>query len=147
MERVQIIPDLFSKEECDALIAKLEDSPLLQADRNGADYQRSVIYDQAIANILTKRMSHLIPRDINAVCISDRIRFSKYNPNGEFSLHQDGIHQDPRTGYRSTYTLSIFLNDGFTGGETDFLFGNQSKQCQITKVGVTISWKSHFIPS
>lgn len=123
---VQVILKLFSPEECKLLVAKLEDSPLLEAERNGAEYYRSVFFNKSLAETISKRMFHLVPQYANKrpTEVSDRFRFSKYNPGGAFSLHQDGMYQDPRNGRRSAYTLSIFLNDDFTGGETAFYDGN-----------------------
>ena len=120
---VQVIPQLLTKEECSELVQMLEDSPLLQAERNGANYYRSVVFDKDLARKIEKRVKRFIPAEINATEVSDRFRFSKYRPGGKFSLHQDGIYQDPRNGRRSSYTISIFLNEKYNGGETVFYNG------------------------
>ena len=132
-QRVQIIDGILSKERCSQLIEKLEDSPLLQAERNGANYYRSVFFDEHLAKELEQAISRYVPRDIKATRLSDRFRFSKYNPGGKFSLHQDGIYQDPRTGERSAYTLSIFLNDEFSGGETAFFDGDNMIEAESNR--------------
>jgi prolyl 4-hydroxylase len=127
---VRVVPQLLSKDECSTLVKRLKESPLLQAERNGANYVRSVFFDKDLARVISQRMLHLVPKkigfsgDIPRVEISDRFRFSKYDQKGKFALHQDGIYQDPRTGWRSAYTVSIFLNDSFSGGETVFFDGS-----------------------
>ncbi|KAJ1562131.1 hypothetical protein HK096_001719 [Nowakowskiella sp. JEL0078] len=53
------------------------------------------------------------------VGVNPMIRFSQYNPGGHFAIHRDGgfvIHDD----LRSIFTILIFLNEGFEGGETIF---------------------------
>uniref|UniRef100_UPI000D4E0E1C prolyl hydroxylase family protein n=1 Tax=unclassified Variovorax TaxID=663243 RepID=UPI000D4E0E1C len=46
------------------------------------------------------------------------LRFYKYMPGQRFKMHKDGPwHEDGRT---SRLTLLVYLNDGFTGGDTDF---------------------------
>jgi len=45
-----------------------------------------------------------------------------FRPGEEFKKHADGINQD-KYGNRSRYTVNIFLNDDFTGGETTFWIG------------------------
>jgi len=123
-ERVFIIEDLLSPEECQYIIEKFTNSDLVKADLNGADYMKGTIYDKQIADVLQSRLGNRLPKDNSVVGLSDRLRFSKYDKGGEFAIHQDGIHQDPRTGHRSAYTLSIYLNDTFAGGETTFFDGN-----------------------
>ena len=52
--------------------------------------------------------------------INPCIRFSKYQPGDHFSTHRDGgfvVNDD----LRSVYTLMIYLNSGYPGGETEIL--------------------------
>lgn len=133
MNQVRVIENLLSEEECRVIVAKFLDSPLLQAERNGANYKRSVLFDRDLAEKLALRVKQYIPKSWNVVELSDRFRFSKYVPGGEFALHQDGIYQDPRTGRRSGYTLSIYLNDDYVGGETTFFNGKTLEEAMGSK--------------
>ena len=44
-----------------------------------------------------------------------------YNPGDLFGLHTDtGLYYNPRESLKSRWTLLIYLNDNFSGGETVF---------------------------
>lgn len=51
--------------------------------------------------------------------LNERLRFYRYDVGQQFDWHYDGYFQRP-TGERSLFTLMIYLNDGFEGGETSF---------------------------
>lgn len=141
--KVVELPGLFSQLECQNLIERLTASALLEAERNGANYQRSVFHDAQLAKIIEQRIHHYIPR---GHYVSDRFRFSHYEPNGKFDLHQDGIYQDPRTGHRSTTTLSVFLNDNFKGGETEFFAGTSLSDARSAFIGYPVKGKGILFP-
>jgi len=130
MDRVVRIDNLLFPEECKDVIAKFLSSPMLKAERNGANYDRSVIFDRPLAEMLAQRCERFVPRHWNMIEFSDRFRFSRYDMGGEFGIHQDGIYQDPRTGRRSGYTLSIYLNDDYEGGETTFFDGRSMEEAK-----------------
>ncbi|MBV7541468.1 2OG-Fe(II) oxygenase [Acidovorax sp. sic0104] len=46
------------------------------------------------------------------------LRFYKYSPGQRFKMHKDGPWTE--SGQTSQLTLLVYLNDGFTGGATDF---------------------------
>jgi predicted 2-oxoglutarate/Fe(II)-dependent dioxygenase YbiX len=46
------------------------------------------------------------------------LRFYKYSPGQRFKMHKDGPWQE--NGMTSRLTLLVYLNDDFTGGQTDF---------------------------
>lgn len=87
-----------------------------------------MLIDKDLANKLYQRIGNRIPKYFNGcrvVGLNDHFRMSKYYPGGYFLTHQDGYNQDGE-GNRSVMTLNIFLNDDFTGGETDFFFEDGS---------------------
>eukprot|EP01116_Phalansterium_solitarium_P013387 TRINITY_DN30746_c0_g1_i1.p1 TRINITY_DN30746_c0_g1~~TRINITY_DN30746_c0_g1_i1.p1 ORF type:complete len:292 (+),score=62.25 TRINITY_DN30746_c0_g1_i1:295-1170(+) len=68
--------------------------------------------------------------------LNDLIRFCKYNPGGLFGAHRDGIYIRSDT-QRSMYTVMLYLNSDFEGGETNFLHGADEEHVQ----GVSYSLK------
>ena len=52
--------------------------------------------------------------------ISDRWRLCKYNGGGHFAPHYDGDYKLSSTD-KSLQTCMLYLNDGFTGGGTNFV--------------------------
>jgi len=61
----------------------------------------------------------------------EKLHFVKYNPSGEYKLHHDGRNRRK--------TALIYLNEGFTGGETEF-----PKVSQIIKpeLGKLVIWEN-----
>ena len=51
--------------------------------------------------------------------MNERFRFYRYDPGQEFLPHYDGSHQRADR-QRSQLTFMVYLNDDFTGGETNF---------------------------
>lgn len=119
---------LLTAAECQALIAQMdppageEGSRRLQAvDSALAAYDRGILTSAEWAARLWARVKPHVPDAVAAVAhCNSTIRFSKYRPGQRFDVHRDGLNQDAR-GYRTKYTVNIFLNDAFAGGETDFL--------------------------
>jgi predicted 2-oxoglutarate/Fe(II)-dependent dioxygenase YbiX len=73
--------------------------------------------NEEFADVLYKRIQPFLPP--GTVRCNEYFRFSKYHPGQEFTKHTDGTNQD-KYGNRSQYTLNIFLNKDFGGGETEF---------------------------
>ena len=66
-----------------------------------------------------------------AVRLNERLRYYRYSGGERFASHVDLSHADESA--RSFLTVIFYLNDGFTGGETDF-FG----RCVTPKRGAAI---------
>lgn len=52
--------------------------------------------------------------------LNERLRWYRYDPGERFNWHLDGAYVRSRD-ERSWLTLMVYLNDGFTGGETEFV--------------------------
>lgn len=57
-------------------------------------------------------------QDESPVGLPKDLRFYKYNPGQRFKMHKDGPWKEG--GFTSRLTFLLYLNDAFTGGETDF---------------------------
>ena len=89
------IEGFLDPEECEQLIAL--------AEREGF----------ASAGVALPEVDAQVPRGL-----PKDLRFYKYAPGQRFKMHKDGPwHED---GLTSQLTLLVYLNDGFTGGDTDF---------------------------
>jgi hypothetical protein len=124
------VDGLLTAEECTAFIRDMDRADNLRAvDSAIAAYDRGVLVSDVWAERLWQRVRPLMPADIAAVAhCNTHIRFSKYHPGQCFEVHRDGLNQDAR-GYRTKFTVNIFLNDGFQGGETDFLDESRNDRC------------------
>lgn len=119
-EDITII-DIFSQEQCEYIINKLDNNLELMERGGITKYYRKVFKSNDISTYLTSKI--VLPEYINNFKVkgfNDHIRFSKYIPGQEFDIHRDSIYTNKKN-YRSFLTLNIFLNDNFKGGETVFL--------------------------
>ncbi len=115
--------DLFTKEECQKLIEFFDSSETKFIDRGIAEYYRVEEDSEPMALKLWDKIKDHLPSHYEGnriTCLNTHFRYSKYEHGMEFEQHRDGVNQD-KNGYRSIFTLNIFLNDEFEGGETDFL--------------------------
>lgn len=132
------IDNIFTSEQCRRIIHRAN---TIQTDDKGnrswhrpgtgGKYMRAIIRDEHLAKDLYSRLNQFIPSHgpgpWNSVYINPVFRISRYSEGGHFPIHVDGQNYDNSrpdiTGLNSAisqYTLNIFINDDFQGGETDF---------------------------
>lgn len=128
-----VLPAVFTKEQCDALIAVSEKQGYEEALVNVGYGQQERIVDLrkserciidsfAMADDLIKVLYPYLPKVFQGKgisCVNERMRFLKYHPGDYFRPHMDGCFT--RDGQVSKITLQIYLNEGFQGGSTRFL--------------------------
>lgn len=118
MRFLHILDHLLSDEECSHVIQLLDTHELtLVKNSDLASYERNVWINEDFAREIYERVKNYLPP--GTVRCNEYFRFSKYSPGQEFKLHTDGTNID-KYGNVSKYTINIFLNDGFEGGETEF---------------------------
>ena len=84
--------------------------------------QRILRKDEALAQEIWEQVKDAVPSPLGnsiAVGINELFRFYKYDPGQEFKRHRDGsyIRSESEASY---FTLMIYLNEDFSGGETTF---------------------------
>lgn len=139
-----IIDNLLSQRECAELIDRadyVKDDHLgnkgwHQAD-TGGDYSRVILIDKNLADMLFERIKNSLPENLEykgfkLLYLNSHFRFSKYRAGGSFPLHCDGTNLDKDRADEhgetmSLFTLNIFLNDDFDGGETEFFNRHRGK--------------------
>ncbi len=135
---LQIIDNILTIDECKNIIDLFEKGNSKYIDRDIAEYYRIDYTDEELSNILWERIKKNVPKiyeNGNIVGLNTYIRLSKYEPGMEFGKHKDGINQD-KYGNRSIFTLNIFLNDDFKGGETFFYNDDETtRNIAMPKVG------------
>lgn len=121
------VDNLLTEDECRDFIKQFDISGTLEhCDRGIALYDRTTWISPEFADTIYKRIYGILPEKIrDKVIVNSYFRFSKYNDGGFFDIHRDGINQDSK-GRRAIMTINIFLNSGFKGGETDFLFEDKT---------------------
>ena len=131
-DQLFVIDDFFTVRECDDYILWSEQSGYeaakVQLDgkqvmmKNVRNNSRITFTDQQLADrIWEKIRPYVIPRFGNstAIGLNELFRFYKYEPGQRFKKHIDGSYIRNET-EASYFTLMIYLNDDFEGGETTF---------------------------
>lgn len=78
--------------------------------------------DAAEANALLARVSSQVPERLSGMALcgaNPRLRLYRYGPGERHGAHWDTV-VELEDGVRSLVTLVFYLNDDFSGGETDF---------------------------
>jgi len=127
------VDDLLTPAECQALIARIEAAgpsiaPVSRAEGAVVDLDtrnntRVMFDDPALAALLFTRVEAHVPAELSqrrAVGANERLRCYRYAPGQRFAPHYDGAYFRSAT-ERSLLTFLVYLNEGFTGGETSFL--------------------------
>jgi hypothetical protein len=144
-DKVFIIHDFLSGEECAALIRRSED--LLYEPGTVADVvieqvrnnERVLVDDVTLAADLFHRAEPFLPADVEGlklVGFNERWRFYRYRPGQTFKPHRDGSYMRMKSWEESQMTFMIYLNDGMTGGETRFFADMEQafRQCPYLSV-------------
>jgi hypothetical protein len=139
-DRVFVIRNFCSTEECDAFVAQSERTGYGDATINTAigvfvdktirDNARVLLDDVALAANLWERLRPFVPATIDewrAEGLNERFRFYRYDPGQKFLPHFDGYHERSHCA-RSQLTFMVYLNDDFTGGETNFFGADVSQR-------------------
>lgn len=134
-DRIFVIRDFLTPEECDELIARSEavgygDAPIMTPGgpviyKGMRNNERVMIDDVALASWLWERAAPLIPPEIEGwevIGLNERFRFYRYDPGQRFLIHIDGYFARSEE-ERSRLTFMVYLNDDFEGGETAFFSG------------------------
>lgn len=130
-----VLENVFSAEECQALIAQAEASNFAPVpvsyggqevvNKNLRSGQRVIIDSEEFTSQLWTRISPLIPvkvKGAQVVGLNERLRFLKYFPGQFFVPHTDGNYVRPDNKLEtSLLTIQMYLNQEFDGGETTFL--------------------------
>jgi hypothetical protein len=128
-DKVLVIHDFLSGEECAALIRRSEGliyEPGTVADvviEEVRNNERVLLDDVTLAADLYRRAEPFLPADIEGhglVGFNERWRFYRYRAGQTFKPHRDGSYLRLGIWEESQMTFMIYLNDGMTGGETRF---------------------------
>ncbi len=128
--------EFLSPAECDELIALSEgvgyhDAPITTSAgfilvKDVRDNLRVMHDDPALAGRLFERAREALPaRRLHwgLHALNERFRFYRYDVGQKFDIHSDGcFRRSPEE--ESLFTFMIYLNDDFTGGETNFYHNN-----------------------
>ena len=138
----------FSKEECEEIIKHInffENNSTLFYDKSGLhlednltlnatwDYDVDLTATSRIAQSIIPKISPCIDEYLQAVSVLNRNRYLVYDckikkiPQGggfhNWHFENGAIGATPRT-----FVIQVYLNGGFEGGETEFLYQNRREE-------------------
>ncbi len=128
---VFVVWDFLTEDECLTLIRDAEDLGFTDAPittRRGPVHMPGIRNNNRVmedredlADWLWEKMQVLdLPwhEGYEPVRLNERLRFYRYEPGQYFRPHIDGFYRTPGGNEQSFYTVMIYLNEDFTGGET-----------------------------
>jgi hypothetical protein len=118
------VPDVYSAEECQRFISLIESGAPSLATNNPLyrDQDRVIRDDPQVAAELFSRLRPHLPvviGPLRLVGLNDRLRMYRYRPGQRFEPHTDHWYQ-PSSNRITLYTVLVYFNDDFEGGETRF---------------------------
>lgn len=136
-KEIFLINDVLNAEECSALLNAAEGYGFGETDYP-KDYRgnlRLIAFDTKLADEMWKRLKTCthIPDEITehgetykVVGLNGCWRLSKYLPGDQFQCHVDTYYESEDI--KSMFTVNIYMNEEFTGGETVFHLNDDAKQ-------------------
>jgi len=120
------IYNIFSAQECRRLVQKSEEIGYGKTDYNQG-YRgnlRMQMYDSKLAETVLDRIGNLLPQTVDfegdhwtLSKLNNRWRCAKYYTPASFGRHCDACYQESLF-CRSMFTVNIYMNDDFEGGQT-----------------------------
>jgi prolyl 4-hydroxylase len=147
---IKIIDNVLTQIECNELIELGLKNSLVKANTLGENMESYRIADNTWiweSNELTKKIEKIVQKESGLpIQNQEKIHIVKYNIGGEYKPHHDFFH--PNTDYyessigtsgQRVFSFLFYLNDDFTGGETDF----PNKKIKITpKLSRLLIWRN-----
>lgn len=150
-------PDILTPDECQALIARSEETEWLAATVNSfggrvvdekiRNNDTAILRDDALVSLLYQRVLPHVPktmsredptqqrrREVSVCGLFAPMRVYRYHPGQRFGLHQDQSYTR-EDGAQSFLTLIVYLNQNYQGGETDF---PEQKERILPKTGTAL---------
>jgi WD40 repeat protein len=124
-----VVPQLFSKEECEALLDDEVKASFQKVNTHYPTYYRNndrlVIDSHALSRLLFDKVREHLPQRLDGGLslhgINERFRYCRYAPGQRFSRHLDGIHhRSEKVHSRLTFLLYLNSADRLEGGRTLF---------------------------
>jgi prolyl 4-hydroxylase len=135
-EDIMVITDFLDSEECESIIKRADAMGYEEAPINtlsGAEVfkdlrnnNRVMFDDFDLAGELFRKIRQFLPQEVDGCSLynlNERFRIYRYEREQYFKWHRDGSFMREYTEI-SKITFMIYLNEGFSGGTTDFVYCN-----------------------
>jgi prolyl 4-hydroxylase len=120
------VPGLLTQAKCREYISMVESRPwrgnAVVANGKSTRTVTNSEIEIDVNNLLDSIRAH-VPEKLCGLSLmsipAERVLFVRYGPGEYFDLHTDGAYR-PSTNRRSLFSMLVYLNDDFIGGETHF---------------------------
>jgi len=135
----KIVPNFFREEECvgfiefaeqqgfeEALVNTRAKGQVMMKDMRNND--RHIFQARDLATQLWPLIQEHVPSEVDgwiANGVNEQFRIYRYKDGQEFKVHPDGAFKRNENEH-SKITAIIYLNEGFEGGETEFVMPNET---------------------
>jgi prolyl 4-hydroxylase len=148
------VDGVLSPDECASLVARIEAmgpklAPVSRAegpviDEGTRNNTRVMFDDTALSGLLFERLRPRLPVELSGrrvIGANERLRCYRYTPGQRFAPHHDGAFYRSDV-ERSLLTLIVYLNEGFSGGETALLDVGEVIR---PKTGMALLFQHHLL--
>ncbi len=131
-KEIFIVENFLTVEECSGYLDRFQNESFQEAKVNIDGEQvmfkgirnndRILFFDESLAHELWMKIREFVPQELglySASGLNEMFRVYKYSKGQRFKMHMDGSYQKSEN-EQSFYSFLIYLNDDFTGGETEF---------------------------
>ena len=128
-----ILDNVLTKDECKSIIEQAENGfeDISMAPYPGRSGERCIIDSKNQADWIWSRIKPFIPETWEGHAVigpNERLRILKYQKGDYFRPHMDGVYVRPDGSERSYITIQLYLNEGFSGGNTTFMSMNENEE-------------------
>jgi prolyl 4-hydroxylase len=131
INKVFTFDNFLTESECNTFIYEINNKKNKVCFTNSGVFENDKYIDNELAQYFFYKIKKLT--DLPILRANDLIMTGKYIPGNSFNLHTDtGLYYNRKDKEKSRYTLLIYLNDNYTGGETEFYTDEFKKVLTIT---------------
>ncbi len=121
---ITVINNFLSNEECDTFIELIESKIIggvyNQFSNCAMNFNHKYV-DDKLSTYFFNRFMQINKNHMDVICPNNIIMMAKYQVGEMFDIHTDtGLYYNKNMCLKTRYTLLIYLNDDFNGGETIF---------------------------
>ena len=113
MEKIIEMPNFFNSDECESYMRNIDNHDRKTSFSNSNMFESNKFFDKNVLNHIFKTLKRSKIKNIKR--LNPLVLTARYNPGEKSHLHMDVPFDD-----EVKYTLLVYLNDNFSGGETKF---------------------------
>ena len=147
---IVLVDRVFSETECKDLISSAEEFGFgyTNYEKSYRGNLRLITDDRSLADAVWKRIEPFLPREVTeggqryeVMGLNNCWRLAKYFPGDRFGAHVDAIYsyydEALDTSVKSMFTVNIYMNGEFEGGETIFNLDKKGSKVSSKRLSIT----------